>query len=89
MGWPNETHVLQRLGQVMWKESRCMAEIVSKTGDHGLTQINEIHEEWLSEMGWTLDDMAVPSSNLRFAFLLWNSREEAGKCGWQPWSLPC
>jgi D-alanyl-D-alanine carboxypeptidase len=89
MGWPNETHILQRLGQVMWKESRCMAEIVSKTGDHGLTQINEIHEEWLSEMGWTLDDMSVPSSNLRFAFLLWNSREEAGKCGWQPWSLSC
>jgi hypothetical protein len=23
MGWPNETHILQRLGQVMWKESRC------------------------------------------------------------------
>jgi site-specific recombinase len=22
--------------------------------DYGLTQINQIHEEWLSEMGWTL-----------------------------------
>ena len=93
MGWPNETHVLQRLGQVMWKESRCMAISADSEWfnghDYGLTQINQIHEEWLSEMGWTLDDMAVPSSNLRFAFLLWNSREEAGKCGWQPWSLPC
>jgi hypothetical protein len=90
MGWPNRTEVLQTLGRVMWKESRCQALAVNdKSGDHGLTQINQIHEEWLSEMGWTLDDMAVPSSNLRFAYLLWNSREEAGKCGWQPWSLPC
>jgi hypothetical protein len=85
MGWPNETHILQRLGQVMWKESRCQA-LARSSSDTGLTQINQIHEEWLSEMGWTLDDMAVPSSNLRFAYLLWNSREEAGKCGWQPWS---
>jgi hypothetical protein len=93
MGWPNETDVLQRLGQVMWKESRCQAISADSEWfnghDYGLTQINQIHEEWLSEMGWTLDDMAIPSSNLRFAFLLWNSREEAGKCGWQPWSLPC
>jgi hypothetical protein len=93
MGWPNETHVLQRLGQVMWKESRCQAISADSEWfnghDYGLTQINQIHEEWLSEMGWTLDDMAIPSSNLRFAYLLWNSREEAGKCGWQPWSLPC
>ena len=88
MGWPNETHVLQRLGQVMWKESRCQA-LARSSSDTGLTQINQIHEEWLSEMGWTLDDMAIPSSNLRFAYLLWNSREEAGKCGWQPWSLSC
>jgi hypothetical protein len=93
MGWPNKTEVLQRLGQVMWKESRCQAISADSEWfnghDYGLTQINQIHEEWLSEMGWTLDDMAIPSSNLRFASLLWNSREEAGKCGWQPWSLPC
>jgi hypothetical protein len=93
MGWPNRTEVLQTLGRVMWKESRCQA--ISPDSewfnghDYGLTQINQIHEEWLSEMGWTLDDMAIPSSNLRFAFLLWNSREEAGKCGWKPWSIPC
>ena len=90
MGWPNRTEVLQTLGRVMWKESRCQALAVNdKSGDHGLTQINQIHEEWLSEMGWTLEDMAIPSSNLRFAFLLWNAREEAGKCGWQPWSISC
>lgn len=93
MGWPNETHILQRLGQVMWKESRCQAISAESEWfnghDYGLTQINEIHEEWLTEMGWTLDDMAIPSSNLRFAYLLWSSREEAGKCGWQPWGLSC
>jgi hypothetical protein len=93
MGWPNRTEVLQTLGRVMWKESRCQAISADSEWfnghDYGLTQINQIHEEWLSEMGWTLDDMAVPSSNLRFAFLLWNAREEAGKCGWQPWSISC
>jgi hypothetical protein len=90
MGWPNDTKILQTLGRVMWKESRCQALAVNEnSGDHGLTQINQIHEEWLAEMGWTLDDMAVPSSNLRFAFLLWNSREEQGLCGWQPWSISC
>jgi hypothetical protein len=88
MGWPNKTEVLQTLGRVMWKESRCQPLAVSSS-DHGLTQINQIHEEWLSEMGWTLEDMAIPSSNLRFAFLLWNAREEQGLCGWQPWSISC
>jgi hypothetical protein len=93
MGWPNETEVLQTLGRVMWKESRCMAISADSEWfnghDYGLTQVNQIHEEWLSEMGWTLDDMAIPSSNLRFAFLLWNAREEQGLCGWQPWSISC
>jgi hypothetical protein len=92
MGWPNETHILQRLGQVMWKESRCTAQIVSKTGDHGLTQVNATaHKSWAEEIfGIPFEEaMSDPAKNLRFAFLLWNSREEAGKCGWQPWSLPC
>ena len=93
MGWPNDTHILQKLGQVMWKESRCQAISAESEWfnghDYGILQINQIHEEWLSEMGWTLDDMAIPSSNLRFAFLLWNAREERGLCGWQPWSISC
>lgn len=93
MGWPNRTEVLQTLGRVMFKESRCQSISASSEWfnghDYGLTQINEIHEEWLSEMGWTLDDMAIPSSNLRFAFLLWDAREQAGECGWQPWGISC
>ena len=93
MGWPNRTEVLQTLGRVIWKESRCQAISVDSEWfnghDYGLTQINQIHEEWLSEMGWTLDDMAVPSSNLRFAYLLWQAGEDAGRCGWKPWSISC
>jgi hypothetical protein len=53
MGWPNETHILQRLGQVMWKESRCQPHLCSKSDsdrqchDYGLTQINwTAHNEW-------------------------------------------
>jgi hypothetical protein len=92
MGWPNETHILQTLGRVMWKESRCTAQIVSKTGDHGLTQVNATaHRLWAEDIfGIPFEEaMADPNKNLRFAFLLWNSREEAGKCGWQPWSISC
>ena len=92
MGWPNRTEVLQTLGRVMWKETRCTAQIVSKTGDHGLTQVNATaHRSWAEEIfGIPFEEaMSDPAKNLHFAYLLWNSREEAGKCGWQPWSLPC
>jgi hypothetical protein len=31
--------------------------------------------------------MSDPTLNLRFAYLLYSEREQAGKCGWQPWKL--
>ena len=96
MGWPNETHILQRLGQVMWKESRCQPQACSKSDsdrqcrDYGLTQGNwTAHNEWWANLGITPDEMFDPATNLHWAWLLYSSREEAGKCGWTPWSLPC
>jgi hypothetical protein len=94
MGWPNETHILQRLGQVMWKESRChclkLFPRLAITVSHRVNAT--AHEDrWAEEIfGIPFEEaMADPAKNLRFAYLLWNSREEAGKCGWTPWSLPC
>jgi len=87
-GWPNERKILDRLGFVMWRESRCLPTADSGP-DHGLTQINQIHKGWISDLGWTFEQMKDPLINLRFAWILYSGREANGQCGWQPWSLSC
>ena len=87
-GWPNDRKVLDRLGFIMWRESRCQPDADSGP-DHGLTQINQIHTQWITDLGWTLEDMKDPAKNLRFAWLLYSGREANGQCGWTPWSLSC
>ena len=87
-GWPNDREVLDRLGYVMWRESRCQPDADSGP-DHGLTQINQIHTKWITDLGWTLEQMKDPALNLRFAWLLYSGREANGQCGWTPWSLKC
>ena len=87
-GWPNDRKVLDRLGYVMWRESRCTPNADSGP-DHGLTQINQIHTQWITDLGWTFADMKDPAKNLRFAWLLYSGREANGQCGWTPWSLEC
>lgn len=87
-GWPNDRKVLDRLGFIMWRESRCQPDADSGP-DHGLTQINQIHTQWITDLGWTLEQMKDPALNLRFAWLLYSGREANGQCGWTPWSLSC
>ena len=87
-GWPNDRKILDRLGYVMWRESRCQPDADSGP-DHGLTQINQIHTKWITDLGWTLEEMKDPAKNLRFAWLLYSGREANGQCGWTPWSLKC
>ena len=87
-GWPNDRTILDRLGYVMWRESRCQPDADSGP-DHGLTQINQIHTQWITDLGWTLEEMKDPAKNLRFAWLLYSGREANGQCGWTPWSLSC
>ena len=77
VGWPEEEW--KHLQQVIYRESRCQAEAWNGS-DGGLTQINQIHSEWLSDMGWTHpEDMFNPEYNLTFAFRLWETS------GWKPW----
>lgn len=87
-GWPNDRTILDRLGFIMWRESRCQPDADSGP-DHGLTQINQIHTQWITDLGWTFADMKDPAKNLRFAWLLYSGREANGQCGWTPWSLSC
>ena len=77
VGWPEEEW--KHLQQVMYRESRCQTDAWNGH-DSGLTQINQIHTKWLSDMGWSHpDDMFDPEKNLTFAFRLWQGS------GWKPW----
>ena len=94
VGWPNDPQVLQTLGRVMWKESRCQPDACSKSDsgrqcrDYGLTQGNwYAHHEWWTELGIEPQDMFDPATNLRWAYLLYSGREAKGQCGWQPWKM--
>jgi hypothetical protein len=93
VGWPNNTETLEKLGRLLWKETRCQN--VSYTHpsfnghDHGVAQINQIHRAYVEQLfsGPMEESMSDPTLNLRFAFLLYSELEETGRCGWKPWSL--
>ena len=93
VGWPNNTETLEKLGRLLWKETRCLN--VSYTHpsfnghDHGVAQINQVHRAYVEQLfsGTMEESMSDPTLNLRFAYLLYSEREQAGKCGWQPWKL--
>ena len=76
VGWsPSDWETLSR---VMFRESRCTPSADSGP-DHGLTQINRVHSDWLTQMGLSHDLMFDPELNLRFALMLYTSS------GWRPW----
>ncbi len=90
-GWPENREIIETLMSVMWRESRCDPAALSKTSDHGLLQVNEVHRAYVEQI-WGVPfevAMADPAKNLHFAWLLYSEREAEGKCGWQPWSLKC
>ena len=93
VGWPNNPETLEKLGRLLWKETRC--ENVNYTHprfnghDHGVAQINEIHRKYVEQLfAMPMEEsMSDPTLNLRFAYLLYSELEETGACGWKPWSL--
>jgi len=93
VGWPNDTATLEKLGRLLWKETRCQN--VSYTHpsfnghDHGVAQINEIHRSYVEQVfNMPMEEsMSDPTLNLRFAYLLYSDIAETGGCGWKPWSL--
>ena len=99
VGWPNNTETLQKLGRLLWKETRCLnitplssdPELAKRfnNSDHGISQINEIHTRY-AEQVFNMpfaEAMSDPTLNLRFAYLLYSDIAETGGCGWKPWRL--
>jgi len=93
VGWPNDPATLEKLGRLLWKETRCQnvnyQHPMFNGHDHGVAQINQIHRAYVEQLfaGSMEESMSDPTLNLRFAYLLYSERETSGKCGWQPWSL--
>ena len=93
VGWPNNPETLEKLGRLLWKETRCQN--VSYTHpsfnghDHGVAQINEIHRKYVEQLfDMPMEEsMSDPTLNLRFAYLLYSDIVEGGGCGWKPWRL--
>ena len=99
VGWPNTTETLEKLGRLLWKETRCLnitplssdPELAKRFNghDHGIAQINEIHTSY-AEQVFNMpfaEAMSDPTLNLRFAYLLYSDIAEGGGCGWKPWKL--
>lgn len=88
VGWKVEN--LPTLDRVMWKESRCNPTARSTTSDSGLTQINDVHLDWLwDQYGISQQDLYDPAVNLTVALMLFDYVGEHQGCGWQPWRLTC
>ena len=99
VGWPNDTATLEKLGRLLWKETRCLnitplssdPELAKRfnNSDHGIAQINELHTRYVEQVFNMpfAEAMSDPTLNLRFAYLLYSDIAEGGGCGWKPWSL--
>jgi hypothetical protein len=74
------------LARVMFRESRCIPTAYnaqdSNGGSRGLMQINGVHVQWLTELGYitTLDDLFKPEVNLEVSAHLYRM------VGWQAWA---
>lgn len=80
VGWPADRDVIEKLLAVMWRESRCTPDVISKTHDYGLMQINRsAHHARIESWGWTMDSMLKPRQNLTYALWLYLDQ------GWRPW----
>ena len=93
VGWPNDTETLEKLGRLIWKETRCLnigyLHPSFNGHDHGLVQANILHRAWvekLFDMPFE-ESMSDPTLNLRFGWLLYETTKESHGCGWRPWKM--
>jgi hypothetical protein len=83
-GWPADQAPM--LARVMFRESRCNPLAFnsrdSNNGSRGLMQLNGVHVQWLTELGYitTLDDLFKPEVNLAASAHLYRM------VGWQAWA---
>jgi len=86
VGWPE--HIIeQALDELMWRESRCQPDAIGD-GSDGLTQIQwSVHRGWITDLGYTRDELSHPSVNLAIAWHLYQIADDhdAFRCGLSPW----
>lgn len=96
-GW--DTDHLERLGYIIWRESRCQPDAFNgddpNGGSVGLVQINQYWckqnrynpDGWLQAQGVLghCDDLHDPLTNLTAALAIYGYAEGRG-CGWSPWT---
>jgi soluble lytic murein transglycosylase-like protein len=79
---------VERMSRIAYRESRCIADIRSKTSDTGVLQVNDINHRYLSEaLGFevTVESLKIPEINIAAAAALceyWTLRRSG--C-YQPW----
>jgi len=84
-GWTYEDLEVA-LDVIMWRESRCLADVRSITADSGLLQINDIHLEHLAGLGITAEMLFDPFWNLVAGLEVARLAESHGWNRFQPWS---
>lgn len=86
VGWTVEQ--LPTLDLVMWNEARCQEDVVSRTNDYGLVQVNRgVWKTVVEEHGWTMDDLLIARNGLAMGLIVYNAAEDMGWCGWSPWFM--
>ena len=79
---------LEIVDRIMWQESRCQPDVISRTNDYGLMQINwAVWGDTINSQGFSQDDLLDPSVNMMWAFLIAHEAERIGWCTWQPWYM--
>jgi hypothetical protein len=86
VGWPTEW--LPKLDRIVWEESRCTADVVSRTKDYGYTQINwAAHGSRLTEKGISREMLLDPVVNLTEALWIAEYARDNYGCWSQPWYM--
>ena len=85
-GWPEDR--LPKLGRIMFAESGCTHDVISRTNDFGLTQINwAAHGDRLRAAGITRDMLLDPYINLVQAKWIADYAAKNYGCWSQPWYM--
>lgn len=86
VGWPQEW--LPLLDRIVYAESRCTSDVISRTKDYGYTQINwSAHKERLESKGITKDMLLDPVINLTEALWIAEYARDNYGCWSQPWYM--
>jgi hypothetical protein len=86
VGWTVDD--LATLDRIMWRESRCIADVVSPTRDYGLVQVNRaVWRDFVEARGYVMDDLLDPRIGLMFGLLIAHEAEAIGWCRWAPWYM--